>query len=342
MKKIVIPLILSLILTQNIYASEVSNIIKENNNLKYEYEVNKEEKDNFIESLEKEINYEEKNYKLLNYNVKEQDYTDIIEISDIQEITTNSNSLNDILNILPKTISYDKDGYIGTNNLDYESIEVTPIYNGYYEEYIDEVKQYFDLTRNDMDFIPKEIEKDGYTLYLINVDWYKQTSKNTGDFEIADLYRGEAFYRGVKRIYNPYTYRVIAKYNGNAKKNIVRPYLIEVNYEEIRPEIEEVEKNNIVLPVTVATTSSIFFVLLLLYFNNKVRVYCNGRYIGSYKIKDNVLTITDSTNRTYTNNYLLKFNKKLYKKYKGRTIKFVKGTLSKHCQVLSSNVEVSL
>ena len=36
-------------------------------------------------------------------------YTDIIEISDIQEITTNSNSLNDILNILPKTISYDKD-----------------------------------------------------------------------------------------------------------------------------------------------------------------------------------------------------------------------------------------
>ena len=187
MKKIVIPLILSLILTQNIYASEVSNIIKENNNLKYEYEVNKEEKDNFIESLEKEINYEEKNYKLLNYNVKEQDYTDIIEISDIQEITTNSNSLNDILNILPKTISYDKDGYIGTNNLDYESIEVTPIYNGYYEEYIDEVKQYFDLTRNDMDFIPKEIEKDGYTLYLINVDWYKQTSKNTGDFEIAEV-----------------------------------------------------------------------------------------------------------------------------------------------------------
>ena len=72
--------------------------------------------------------------------------------------------------------------------------------------------------------------------------------------------------------------------------------------------------------------------------NNKISIIIKA----SYKIKDNVLTITDSTNRTYTNNYLLKFNKKLYKKYKGRTIKFVKGTLSKHCQVLSCNVEVSL
>ncbi len=342
MKKIYIPLVLSLILTQNIYASEISSITKENNSLKYEYEVTKEEKDSFIESLEKEINYEEKNYKLLNYNVKEQDYTDIIKINDVQEITTNSNSLNDILNILPKTINYNKDGYIGTNNLDYESIEATPIYNGYYEEYIDEVKQYFDLTRNDMDFIPKEIEKNGYKLYLINVDWYKQTSKNTGNFEIADLYRGEAFYRGVKRIYNPYTYRVVAKYKGTAEKKIVKPYLVEVKYEEIKSEIKDVEKGNTVLPVTVTTASSIFVILLLFYIDNKVKVYCNGKYIGRYKIKGNLLDISNSTNKFDGNNYLLKFNKRLYKKYKGKNIKIMKGTLSKYCKVLCYNVEIEL
>ena len=66
MKKIFILLVLSLILSQNIYASEVSSIIKENNNLEYEYEVNKEEKNLFIEALEKEISYEENEYKLLN------------------------------------------------------------------------------------------------------------------------------------------------------------------------------------------------------------------------------------------------------------------------------------
>lgn len=340
MKKIFIALLLSLVLNQNIYASEVSSIVKEDSNLNYEYEVSKEEKDSFIESLEQEISYEGKSYKLVDYNVKEQNYIDTIEINDIKEIVSNSNSLENILNVLPKTLEYNNDGYIGVNNLDYESIEVIPIYNGYYEEFIDETKQYFDLTRNDMDFIPKEIEKDGYILYLINVDWYTQTIKNTGDFEISDLYRGEALYRGVKRIYNPYTYKVIAKYNGTAKKEIIKPDLIKVNYVEIIPEVEQNENNNNVLPVAVATTSSIFVVLLLFYLSNKVKVYCNGKYIGRYKISDNLLDITNSISKLDGNNYLLKFNKRLYKKYKGRNIKIVKGTLSKYCQILCYNVEV--
>lgn len=341
MKKIFIPLIFSLILNQSIYASDISKIVKENNNLKYEYEVNKEDKDLFIESLEKEIEYEYKKYKIVDYNVEEQDYIDTIEISDIKEITTNSNNLKDVLNVLPKTLEYNNDGYIGVNNLDHESIEVIPIYNGYYEEYIDEIKQYFDLTRNDMDFIPKEIEKDGYTLYLINVDWYTQTTKNTGDFEIVNLYRGEALYRGVKRINNPNTYRVIAKYNGTAKKEIEKPYLIKVNYDEINTTIDKVEENNnIGLPVTVATTSSIFVVLFLFYLENNVRIYNNEKYIGRYKIKNNTIDISNSVNKFYTNNYLLKFNNRLYKKYKGKNIKIVKGDLSKYCQITSDNVEV--
>jgi len=340
MKKIFIYLIFSLILSENIYASELSSIIKENNNLKYKYEVNKEEKDEFIESLEKEIIYEEKDYKLSNYKVKEQDYTDIIEISDIKEIITNSSSINEVLDILPKVINYDKDGYIGTSNLDYESIEVIPIYNGYYEEYIDEIKQYFDLTRNDMDFIPKEIEKDNHTLHLINVDWFKQTNKNTGEFEIVDLYRGEALYRGVKRIYNPYTYRVIAKYNGIAKNKIEKPYLIEVKYEEIIPEIVEIKKENVALPVMVVTTSSIFVVILLVYFSNKVKVYCNGKYIGRYKIKKGTIDITSSN--LNENNYVMKFNNRLYRKYKGKIIKVMKGNKSKYCEITSNNIEIDI
>lgn len=279
---------------------------------------------------------------MVNYNVNEQDYIDTIEISDIKEIVSNSNSLEDILNILPKTIEYSNDGYVGINNLDYENIEVIPIYNGYYEEFIEETKQYFDLGRNDMDFIPKKIEKDGHILYLINVDWYTQTTKNTGDFEIANLYRGEALYRSVKRIYNPYTYRVIAKYNGIAEKEIDKPYLIKVNYEKIIPEAEKNEDNNSVLPIAGATTSSIFVILLLFYLDNKVKVYCNGKYIGRYKIKGNLLDISNSTNKFNGNNYLLKFNKRLYKKYKGENIKIMKGTLSKYCKILCYNVEIEL
>lgn len=44
MKKIFISLICSLLLSQNIYASELSNIIEENDKINFEYEVSREEK----------------------------------------------------------------------------------------------------------------------------------------------------------------------------------------------------------------------------------------------------------------------------------------------------------
>ena len=113
MKKIFISLICSLLLSQNIYASELSNIIEENDKINFEYEVSREEKDSFIENLEKEINYQEKNYKMLDYDIVEQDYIDTIETNGIKEINFNSNSLEDILSVLPKTINYNENGYIG-------------------------------------------------------------------------------------------------------------------------------------------------------------------------------------------------------------------------------------
>ena len=341
MKKIFLSLMLGLLLIQNVYASEITDVVKEDNKLNYIYEVNKEERDSFVQNLEKEISYEDNKYKLLDYNIEEQDYIDTIEINDTKEVVSNSNSLEEIFNILPKTLNYEKDGYIGINNLDYDSIEITPIYNGYYEEYIDETKQYFDLAKNDMDYIPKEIKKDGHTLYLINVDWYIQTTKNTGDFEIGDLYRGEALYRGVKRIYNPYTYKVIAKYNGKAEKKIEKPYLIKVNYEKMQREEKAVEKkNNIAVPIVATSTGALFVVLLIFFFSNKVKVYSENKYIGRYKIKENVLDISNSINKTNSNNYILKFNNKLYEKNKGKTIKVVKGKLSKYCKIDNSNIEV--
>ena len=71
-----------------------------------------------------------------------------------------------------------------------------------------------------------------------------------------------------------------------------------------------------------------------------VAVYNNEKYIGRYKIKNNTIDISNSVNKFYTNNYLLKFNNRLYKKYKGKNIKIVKGDLSKYCQITSDNVEV--
>ena len=160
-------------------------------------------------------------------------------------------------------------------------------------------------------------------------------------FEITDLYRGEALYRGVKKIYNPYTYKVIAKYKGKAEKKITQPLLIKVVYEEVIPQIEEKEESNMALPLTIITTSSIFFVLLLIYSSNRVKVYCNKKYVGRFTINNNILDISKS-NTESSNNYLLKFNNRLYKKYRGKSIKVLKGNLSKYCKIINRNIEIKL
>ncbi len=325
-----------LLIDKTTYASTILDKNIYNNVLNIEYQVEKGEKDMFISNLESSIEYEEKEYRLLDYNMENQNYIDTIEINDIKDITVKSNSLTEILKYLPKTINYDSDGYVGINNLDYENIEVIPIYNGYYEVYVDEIKQYFDLIRNDMDFIPKEIEKDGLTLYLINVDWYTQTTKNTGDIEITDLYRGEALYRGVKRITNPYTYRVLAKYSGTAEKEIEKPYIVKVKYEEIK---QEPEKNiNMVIPITTGT-SGIFIILIIFYLKDKVSVYCENKYIGRYKLKNKIVDITNK--KINANQYQIKLSRRLYKKYKGQVITVKKGDLSKYCHIIGCNVEVN-
>ena len=71
---------LGLLLIQNVYASEITDVMKEDNKLNYIYEVNKEERDSFVENLENEISYEDNMYKLLDYNIEEQDYIDTVEI----------------------------------------------------------------------------------------------------------------------------------------------------------------------------------------------------------------------------------------------------------------------
>lgn len=57
------------------------------------------------------------------------------------------------------------------------------------------------------------------------------------------------------------------------------------------------------LPLTIITTSSIFFVLLLIYSSNRVKVYCNKKYVGRFTINNNILDISKS-NTESSNNYL--------------------------------------
>lgn len=350
MKKILTAVMILFITSiQSIYASTIISDTQKDNAIYREYEVDKQGNDNFYNNLEDNIYIENEQYKKIEYTVRGGDIEDTINVTDSKEIITKTNSINEILNYLPREMVYSKDGYLGNTTLDIDNIKVTEIYNGYYEEYIEDTKQYFDLNKNDMDYIPKEIKKDGLTLYLINVDWYTQTTKKKGENIITDLYRGEALYRGIKRINNPVTYRVIAGYNGTATKEIEKPYIYTVKYEKIedKEEMKVGEEQNIVAPILINTTSGIFVVVIILLFTNRnVKVYNlqHGRYkyLGRVKLRKSVIDLNNLKKNVFGNRYKFVLSNRAYKKYKNKNITIKKDNIVKTHYIDNDKFEISI
>ena len=92
------------------------------------YEVTEEESIDFYNNLEESINVENVEYKKGNFVVSGGKEQDTIQVSDVKEIVTKSNSIDVILNRLPRSLEYNKDGYIGETNLNIDSIEVNDIF----------------------------------------------------------------------------------------------------------------------------------------------------------------------------------------------------------------------
>lgn len=321
-KKIIAFMLLSITMISCINAKESEKEISIYEN----YEVSEKDSKNFYESLEDKLIKDESEYLKKDYTVTGGNVTDTIEVTDTKEIITKTNSLEEILNYLPRTMNYEKDGYTGTTNLDIDNISVSPIYNGYYEVYVEDTKQYFDLPKNDMDYIPKEIEKDGLTLYLINVDWYTQTKKLTGNIEITDLYRGEAHYKGVKKIDFPYTYKVVAGYKGKASKVIEHPYIFKVEYTLIPKKQDD---TGIIIGSITSGISGIFVIVILIIRSRYLNLYefkkGEYKYLGKVKISNSKVNITRKTKNSIIGRYKLVFvNKKEFEKYSKNQIQVIK------------------
>ena len=141
MKKILTAVMILFITSiQSIYANTIISDTQKDNAIYREYEVDKQGNDNFYNNLEDNIYIENEQYKKIEYTVSGGDIEDTINVTDSKEIITKTNSINEILNYLPREMVYSKDGYLGNTTLYIDNIKVTEIYNGYYEEYIEDTK----------------------------------------------------------------------------------------------------------------------------------------------------------------------------------------------------------
>lgn len=330
---IVVSYVIILLVTKCFgYTIETDNIYEENKQ-KYNvktYSVTADEEKKFLDDLKNLYTADG-----ITYTLKDMEKEDKIEkltrdILTTKTITTNTNNKAKISEELPQTIEYNQDGYVGTYELNTNNLDIKSHYNGYSEYLIEENRQYKDLQRNDLDFIPKQITKNGITLDLLKTDWQVQETKQLGETEVADKYTANCYYAGKIKRDNPYTYTVTATYSGTAEKTEEKPYIYTVYYEmqEIQEPIQEDSKINI-MPILGGSGAGI--IIAVFFFTRKNAKVYNLQYgqwklVGKTYIRKPEINITRFSDTEVTNRYKIELSKNAINKLPLSKIQVIKGS----------------
>lgn len=334
---VVICNILLLNISGQCFAATNNNTVYERNGTNYidrVYSVKKEDEQKFFNELEHEITINNVKYAYEDKKIENQ-YT--IEMKDIETTKTcvlNTNDKSKIMETLGATIDYKEDGYIGTYTLDSNSISIVTHNNGYYDQLIEKTVEYNELQKNDLDYIPKQINYKNKTLHLLDTKWEETETEKIGEATIGSKFKAICYYATKERIHRPNTYTITAKYLGSAKKEISNSVKITVSYREKKTEDPEIveENNNIIILILGGTSGIVIFLggLLLFMKNIKIYNYQNGKwiYLGKALLVNGKIRLDSFRNKERTNKYRIELTKKLTKKYKDKTITIFKGTNS--------------
>lgn len=289
------------------------------------YEVKENERISFIANLDKEIELNGSKFKFKKYDYTGGNIENTIDISTSKTAILETNNINEIVNLLGENISYDENGYKGTYIIDRDSISITKNYNGYYEKIIDKTINYEGLSRNDLDYIPKEIEEQGRKMALLKTEWIPESYTNIGNAQVENSYTAKCYYATKERIDYPYTYMVVANYQGKATKIEEHPLVYKVEYEKVKEEpVVEKEKN--ILPVVSGTSGIILVAIFFLTENIIVYNYREGKWVkvGKTRMCGNKIRLDKFSLFEKTNRYKIELSKKLTREKNGKQIEVSK------------------
>lgn len=330
----------ALLTTANCFAATNDYRISEDLNFCYKtYQIMEEEENVFWEMLDKEISLDEQSYKYVSFEKSGGNVEDIIDISTKKTILSKTKNKESIIKQLGETIKYEKDGFIGEYTINPNSLKITTNENGFKEVLIEKTITYINLDKNDLSYIPKQTEKDGMKLDLLNVEWKVESTKEIGGYIVPNTYSGKAYYACKQRIDYPDTYTVTAEYFGTATKIEEKPLNITVKYEKV----PEVKNNNIILPVVGSVGSIIIIVLFFLNGNVTVFNFKNNKWkkVGKVRIgKNNTIKLSRFSIIENTNKYKLVFSKKATKKVKGKLITYIKNNTTKQMLANVNNEDI--
>jgi len=337
-KKITMVLSIAIFLTTaNCFAYTQNSEENIDNTIVKKYTVAKDEEQVFLSEIQKEYADENYRYKLGKQDKSGGDYTESKEITTTKTVTLKTNNTQQILKQLPETIKYDENDFVGQYIIDTSSLKITTNYNGYTEYLVEANKEYPNLSRNDLDFIPKQVLKDGIKLDLLKVEWELQSTKMTGDYEISDKYIAKCYYAGKVRKDNPYTYTIKATYKGTATKTIENPYEYTLTYN-----MEKIDKkDNNLLYILGGTSLGVIAIFFIARKNAKVYNLKNGEYkfVGRIYIRKDKANLSRFAPFEKSNKYKIVIADRKVKKLANKMINIVKGESSISKLVTANDVK---
>lgn len=134
-----------------------------------------------------------------------------------------------------QTLPYEENGYIGELKLEAGNIQVSEGEKVGYSYRVTDVREYPGLASNDPYLVPKEVNKNGVSLALENIQWTPSGVKPDGS-GLPSGYTATASYGGTGWGSKVSGYNVTLTYSGEVSKTIPGQVQYTLVYEEVKPE----------------------------------------------------------------------------------------------------------
>lgn len=288
--------------------------------------------------------------------------TNTKEISDTKTLNNlNTNDEQTILNQAGNTLTYDKDGYVGT--LNYSNMQIQEVDTGTYERLLSLNIPFSGYSKNDLNNISKNITRNGRNWTLINVDWKPDSVQNIDGSQVPVTYSGTMHYQTVGVFSNPKQYNVTITYTGTVEKE--NPdYIYTATYKKEVPIEEPVveEKNYTPLIITLSGAGVVLLIILLYFLSRNATIYSknsNGNYelikkvhINSNNPKMNLSSLSSSNSKVSRNGviyisspsnlYKISFKDSLYNKISGKDLEIKLTNISKKIKITNQDIEFKI
>lgn len=335
-KKLVLFMIPILMLSTNVFATDTfqKTIV-----------IDKNEENNFLNLVDKTIEKDNIKYVLENKDRQELETLDskVMEQTKTLELTTNNK--NAILQNFKQLINYNDGEFTGELYRLDDSLKISTIKNGKYEKVFTIDKQYTSLDKADLDYIPKEITKDGYTYSLTKCDWNIVDNEKIQNVFIPKTYTANTTYKTIKTLENPYTYQCEITYNGEISKKSINKIQYTLTYKQEKQEQEEIQENKTSILPYLGGTGVFLVVVFFLLPNAKITNYYDGRYqvikyirVSTRNPKVNLKNLP----RAKTNAFSIKFSDRLDKKLTGKTVEIITPKTTYQKMIMNKSIEVHL